>query len=106
MKEINESYLGSFFVCINLVKETKLVLGGYLYMEYEKVPEIITGKDLEYLQDMFNWNYGAYKNTIDALDMVEDTELENHLEKSVEIFYTAMEDILSILEGGLNEDSK
>ncbi|MBQ6840763.1 MAG: hypothetical protein IJO63_01440 [Bacilli bacterium] len=75
-------------------------------MEYEKVPEIITGKDLEYLQDMFNWNYGAYKNTIDALDMVEDTELENHLEKSVEIFYTAMEDILSILEGGLNEDSK
>lgn len=26
---------------------------------YNKVPNIITGKDLDYLSDMFNWNYDA-----------------------------------------------
>ena len=24
---------------------------------YNEVPNIITGKDLDYLSDMFNWNY-------------------------------------------------
>ena len=32
---------------------------------YTEVPNILTGKDLDYLSDMFNWNYnfrwGAYK---------------------------------------------
>jgi hypothetical protein len=30
--------------------------------KYNTVPTIITGKDLDYLSDMFNWNYHAYKN--------------------------------------------
>ena len=28
---------------------------------YTEVPNIITGKDLDYLSDMFNWNYSSYK---------------------------------------------
>ena len=28
---------------------------------YNEVPNIITGKDLDYLSDMFQWNYGALK---------------------------------------------
>ena len=32
-------------------------------MNYNSVPNIITGKDLDYLSDMFNWHYSAYKNT-------------------------------------------
>ena len=27
-------------------------------LNYEQVPNIITGKDLDYLSDMFNWNCG------------------------------------------------
>ena len=27
---------------------------------YNEVPNIISGKDLDYLSDIFNWNYGAY----------------------------------------------
>lgn len=73
-------------------------------MEYEKVPDIITGKDLDYLQDMFNWNFIAYKNTVDALNMIEDTTLEKHLEKVSETFYEIMSDVLDTLEGGSNED--
>ena len=75
-------------------------------MEYETVPEIITGKDLDYLQDMFNWNYCAYKNTIDAMQMIEDNNLEKHLKKASKVFYEAMSDVLDILQGGTNEDSK
>lgn len=29
--------------------------------KYEEVPIIISGKDLDYLTDMFNWNYNAVK---------------------------------------------
>ena len=29
----------------------------------EVVPDILTGKDVDYLTDMFNWNYGALKKT-------------------------------------------
>ena len=34
--------------------------------KYEKVPYIITGKDLDYLSDMFNWNYGEYKMSVNS----------------------------------------
>ena len=30
-------------------------------MKYENVPNIISGKDLDYLSDMFNWNFNAFK---------------------------------------------
>lgn len=29
--------------------------------KYDEVPTIISGKDLDYLTDMFNWNYDALK---------------------------------------------
>ena len=45
-------------------------------MNYEKVPNIISGKDLDYLSDMFNWNYGAYKNTYNAIEQVNDNEIK------------------------------
>ena len=33
-------------------------------LNYETVPDIISGKDLDYLTDAFNWNYNAYKKTV------------------------------------------
>ena len=29
--------------------------------KYQQEPDIITGKDLEYLSDIWQWNYDAYK---------------------------------------------
>ena len=73
-------------------------------MNYEKVPNIITGKDLDYLSDMFNWNYGAYKSNLNAINNVNDNEIKEILEKSTNIFKNTLMDILSILEsGGANE---
>ena len=41
-------------------------------MNYNEVPDIITGKDLDYLSDMFNWNYVAYKCAYNAIDKITD----------------------------------
>ena len=45
-------------------------------MELNKVPSIITGKDLDYLSDMFNWNYGAYKSAYNSLENINDEEIK------------------------------
>ena len=46
-------------------------------MNYEKVPNIITVKDLDYLSDMFNWNYGAYKSNLNAINEIKDDDVKN-----------------------------
>ena len=33
-------------------------------MNYEQVPDIISSKDLDYLEDMFNYNYLGYKKIV------------------------------------------
>lgn len=71
---------------------------------YDVVPNIISGKDLDYLSDMFNWNYGAYKTTLNASNTVQDEELESVLVKATNIFHDSMTKILNILNnGGINE---
>ena len=69
---------------------------------YNRVPNIITGKDLDYLSDMFNWNYGAYKCTINSLENINDAEIKNILEKVSNIFHSNITNVLNIL-GGSNE---
>lgn len=71
-------------------------------MNYNSVPKIITGKDLDYLSDMFNWNYGAYKNTVNAIDSVNDEEIKNMLNKAVDLFYNNMNNVLDILNDEVN----
>ena len=71
---------------------------------YEVVPNIISCKDLDYLSDMFNWNYGAYKTSIDASNSVSDQELSEMLQKSSNIFHTNMTKILNIINNGGNNE--
>ena len=68
-------------------------------MKYEKVPNIISGKDVDYLSDMFNWNYGAYKSSYNAASSVENNELKIILIKAADTFYEIMNEILNILGG-------
>ena len=73
-------------------------------MNYEKVPNIIAGKDLDYLSDMFNWNYGALKSNLNALNEVKDNEIKEVLEKSTNVFKDTIMNVLTILaSGGANE---
>lgn len=71
---------------------------------YTEVPNIISGKDLDYLSDMFNWNYITYKKSINFSDCVTDSEIKDMLSKTANTFHGTMSKILNILnKGGNNE---
>jgi hypothetical protein len=70
---------------------------------YSAVPNIISSKDLDYLSDMFNWNYGAYKRSLNASNSVTDEDLSNLLLKASNIFHSNMSKVLNIITGGNNE---
>ena len=72
--------------------------------EYTEVPNIITGKDLDYLSDMFEWNYNALKKVNVGTNNVADEEIKTALEEGYNLFKNNLNVILSILnEGGTNE---
>lgn len=66
-------------------------------MSYDKVPNIITGKDLDYLSDMFNWNYGGYKFTYSMKENISNNDFMDIIEKCLNTFDKNMTDILSII---------
>lgn len=71
---------------------------------YNAVPNIISCKDLDYLSDMFNWNYGAYKSTSNAVNSVSDAEIKSMLSKASNIFQGNITKVLNIMKrGGSNE---
>lgn len=71
---------------------------------YNEVPNTITGKDLDYLSDMFNWNYEALKKMYVATTQVQDEQIRTVVEKGYNLFKNNLNVILSILnEGGSNE---
>lgn len=73
-------------------------------LNYESVPDMISGKDLDYLTDMFNWNYNALKQTIDYSTATEKEDVVKLLDKATNLFSNNMEELLTILErGGTNE---
>lgn len=73
-------------------------------LNYEVVPDIITGKDLDYLSDMFQWNYGALKQVNAAIDSTTDQGIKDIMQKSYNIFESNLTSVLNILnQGGSNE---
>ena len=71
---------------------------------YNEVPNIISGKDLDYLSDIFNWNYGAYKKSVNAQKKLKNEELVTIFEEASNTFYNNMNTVLNILnQGGQNE---
>ena len=73
-------------------------------IEYKEVPNLISCKDLDYLSDMFQWNYGAYKCSYNASNSVSDEEIKEVLERAGNIFYESIENILNILQGGCGNE--
>ena len=72
--------------------------------EYKKAPEILTGKDLDYLKDIFGWSYNIYKIGNENIQYIEDKEISKFYLKCNNLFYENMNTILNILEdGGKNE---
>jgi len=68
--------------------------------QYKTVPFVLSSKDMDYLKDMFNWNYGAYKANLNAKTSIKDKELVQALDKAVNAFYQTMNQIINILSEG------
>lgn len=72
--------------------------------KYIQVPDMISGKDLDYLSDMFEWNYGALKKVNSAIYAVSDEEIKAMLERGFELFNNNLNETLDLLsQGGINE---
>jgi hypothetical protein len=82
----------------------EIILLEEINMNYENVPKIIAGKDLDYLSDMFNWNYTALKSTNESINNVEDNEIIAILEKGFNLLNNNLNVILSILNEGGNDE--
>ena len=69
-------------------------------MNYETVPNIISGKDLEYLSDLFNWNIGTYKKTQNCAEQIQNEEIKSMVLKASEVFRSNVITVLNIIEQG------
>lgn len=65
--------------------------------EKSKAPDILTGKDLEYLKDIFGWNYTLYKFGENAIDCIDDNEIIKLFKECNNFFYDNMNLIIDIL---------
>ena len=69
-------------------------------IQYMEVPSnVLTGKDLDYLSDMFQWNYGAYKQMKNSVGQVTDQEIVTVMDKAAGVFDQNLNTVLSILGG-------
>ena len=72
--------------------------------ERKKAPDIFTGKDLDYLKDIFGWNHTAYKVCEDMLTNIEDERVEKVINDCTKLFHKNMTTVIDILkEGEKNE---
>lgn len=68
--------------------------------KYALVPDdILTGKDLDYLCDMFQWNYGALKSSNDSVSSINDKEIIDIMQRAGELFDDNLNVVLDILGG-------
>lgn len=64
---------------------------------YEVVPNIISGKDLDYLSDVYNWNFNACKLANNFANEVTDEEIKNLFEKVADMHMQHCMAVLNIL---------
>lgn len=64
---------------------------------YSEVPSVISGKDLDYLSDMFNWNFNAFKLINDFKQKVTDEEIKDLMERVCETHKENLSAVLNIL---------
>ena len=57
----------------------------------------ITGKDLDYLSDMFQWNYIAFKKTCNDIDLLNDQKFVELFGEASDLFEDNLNMILDII---------
>lgn len=66
--------------------------------EMMEVPiDFITSKDLDYLSDMFQWNYSAYKSVCNDVEYINDKEISDLFNRIEEMFDDNLNLVLKII---------
>ncbi len=64
---------------------------------YEEVPAMISGKDLDYLSDIYNWNFNACKLANHFKEEVQDEEIKDLLNRVADMHKEHAKAVLNIL---------
>ena len=64
---------------------------------YEEVPAMISGKDLDYLSDIYNWNFNACKLANHFKEEVQDEEIKDLLSRAADMHKEHAKAVLNIL---------
>lgn len=64
---------------------------------YEEVPSIITGKDLDYLSDIYNWNFNACKVVNNIVENIQDQDIKELFNEVSNLHSSNSKIILDIL---------
>lgn len=65
---------------------------------YEEVPTMISCKDLDYLSDIYDWNFNASKLANHFSNEVTDEEIKELLEKVASVHEEHAQAVLNILQ--------
>ena len=58
----------------------------------------ITGKDLDYLSDMFQWNYIALKKTANDIELIKDQKIVDLFSDASTLFEDNLNNVLDIID--------
>ena len=73
-------------------------------LNYEQVPNILTGKDLDYLSDMFEWNLEILKKSNYISTVTDNQEIRQLMQEVYQVHQENLYDVIrAIEEGGKNE---
>ena len=66
----------------------------------KQVPNMISTKDLSYLEDMFNWYFTVCKKCFNYLELIEDKEIKKQIEKNYKEYKKICNKIISLIGDG------
>mgnify|MGYP004562148835 FL=1 len=64
----------------------------------KETPNVISVKDLLYIEDMLNWNFIMNKKIYSCLECIEDEEIKKLLIKTKKMHSKHYQDLLNILQ--------
>ncbi|HPE15203.1 MAG TPA: hypothetical protein PLT65_05210 [Bacilli bacterium] len=69
----------------------------------KEIPNIISDKDLLYLNDAFDWNFNLAKETYNYIELLENNDFKSVLETITNMHKQYSINIINILKGGIDE---
>ena len=66
----------------------------------EKVPKMISTKDISYITDMFNWNYIMLKKLCDYQECIEDEDVCEQFKELINVHDDNCKKLVKLLEDG------